>query len=289
VDWDDLKVFLALARQGSLSATARTLRVEHSTVARRIAALEQALGVRLFDRMARGYLPTAEGERLIGPAERLEAEAFAVERSVGDAAGGLAGSVRITAPPNFATHFLAPRLASIRSHYPAIRIELVGASRAASLTRREADLAIRLSRPEDGGLIVRKLGILGMGVFASRQYLNGRVPADFDYLGYDDSLEHLPQQRWILDLAGDRPLAVRANDLTTIIHAAKAGLGAAALPIFVAEQEPSLARLPHAAETLDREIWLLVHPDLSRSPRIRAVMDLVIGWIEGEKRLLAGR
>ncbi|MDJ0388691.1 LysR family transcriptional regulator [Roseomonas sp. E05] len=289
MDWDDLRYLVALAREGSLSGAARALRAEHSTVARRIAALEAALGLRLFDRLPRGYALTAEGEQVAALAERLEEDVLAIERLAQGRAGDLAGSVRISAPPVLASHFLAARLAPLRARHPGLLLELAGASRAVSLTRREADLAIRLVRPEEGALVVRRLGEMAYGLYGAADYLARRAPAERDWMGYDESLEHVPQQRWLTALAQGRPLALRTNDLATLHMAARAGLGLAALPRFLGDADPALVRLPAAdAGTAAREIWLLVHADLRRSARVRAVMDHLEAVIHAGRGLLAG-
>lgn len=288
-DWDDIRYFLELGRGQSLSAAARRLKVDHSTVARRIGALERRLGVKLFDRLARGYALTEEGGRLLTAAERVEAETLALRRQAGGAAaaGGLTGSLRMAAPPVVASAFIAPRLLPFQRQHPGIRLELIGGKDDADLGRREADLAVRLSKPADGRLVARRLGILAYGFYAARDYLAAHRPAARDYIGYDDSLEHVPQQRLLLKQAGGRPLVFTANDLASLHQAARGGLGIAALPHFLAAQDPLLRRLPVDATAGDREIWLLVHPDLRRSPRVRAGMDFLIALFEGERRLLA--
>ncbi|MFC3675797.1 LysR family transcriptional regulator [Ferrovibrio xuzhouensis] len=291
-DWDDIRYFLELGRSPSLSAAARRLKVDHTTVARRIATLERRLGLKLFDRLARGYALTEEGLRLLTAAERVEQEALALGRqaggAAGDAAGGLAGSLRIAAPPVVAAAFIAPRLLGFRQRHPGISLELAGGKEAADLGRREADLAVRLSKPADGRLVARRLGTLGFGFYAARSYRAAwRSSAARDYVGYDDSLEAVPQQRLLLKLAGGRPLAFAANDLASLHQAARTGLGIAALPHFLAAQDPLLRLLPLDAAAADREIWLLVHPDLRRAPRVRAGMDFLIALFENERALLA--
>jgi DNA-binding transcriptional LysR family regulator len=288
MDWGDLKFFAELARGGSLSATARRLKVDHSTVARRVAALEGALGVRLFDRLPRGYALTAEGERVAELTGRLEDDIFAILRLTRGQQGALTGTVRISAPPVFASHFIAARLGPLRAAHPGIVVELIGDSHPVSLTRRDADIALRLARPEDGALVARKLATMRYALYGARSYVAARPPAEWDYLGYDESLEHVPQQRWVLGLAGERKLALRANDLSSLHNAVKAGLGVAALPMFLAGQDRTLVRLPPDGRTADREIWLLVHDDLRRSARVRAVMDHLIEMIEKGRRALEG-
>jgi DNA-binding transcriptional LysR family regulator len=287
-DWDDLRHFVAVAEAGTLSAAARRLGAEHSTVARRVAALEASLGLRLFDRLPRGYALTAEGEALADHARRLEAEVLAMERFAGGQGGTVAGTVRISAPPVLASRFVAPRLAPLRARHPGLMIELIGHSQAASLTRREADIAVRLSRPEESALVARRLGSLGYGLYGAAAYLDGRPREAWDWLGYDEELAQVPQQRWLLTLARGCPLAFRTNDLGALLTAAQAGMGVAALPCFLADGDPALRRLPEDARAARREIWLLVHADLRRSARVRAVLDHLAAIFEHDRALLAG-
>jgi DNA-binding transcriptional LysR family regulator len=287
MSWDDLRHFLALAGTGSLSAAARRLGVDHTTVARRVDALEAALGVRLLDRLARGWHLTPEGERLAEDAARVEDEILRLERRARGVAG-VAGTVRISAPPVLASRFLAPRLGPLRAAHPSIEIELIGEPRAASLGRREADIAIRLSRPTDGALVTRRLALLAYGLYAGAAYAARTPPAAYVFLGYDDSLGDVPQQRWLLRAAAGRPCVLRANDLATIHEATRAGLGVAALPRFLADDDPALIEIETSEPAVSREIWLIVHPDLRRSPRVRAVMDALVAMVERHRAVLEG-
>jgi DNA-binding transcriptional LysR family regulator len=287
MNWEDLKIFAALARSYSLSATARRLKLDHSTVARRVAALEAALGVRLFDRLPRGYALTAEGARIAALALPLEEQALAIERTAGGQEQEIAGTVRISAPPVFASHFIAPRLGPLRHAHPRILVELIGEREAASLVRREADLAIRLSRPEEGAIVARKLGTMGFGLYGAPAYLAATRPGERDFIGYDEAFDHVVQQRWLRELADGRPLALCANDLAIVHHAARAGLGLAVLPRFLGDGDAALERLAGGADIV-RDVWLLIHPDLRRSPRIRIVTEALVALVRAERRLLAG-
>jgi DNA-binding transcriptional LysR family regulator len=285
MNWDDLRIFVALSRAGSLSGAARALRTEHSTVARRIAGLESDLGLRLFERTARGYRLTAEGERIADQAYRLEEEALGIERVAAAGASELEGTVRISAPPVFAARFLTPRLARLRSAQPGILIELTGERLMANLTRRDADIAVRLSRPQGASAVARRIGRLDYGLYGAVGYAAGRP--DPDWLGYDEAMDHAPQQKWLLGLAAGRPLAIRTNDLACLHEAAAAGLGLAALPRFLGDPDPRLERIEADASAAARELWLVVHPDLRRSPRVRVVMDWLAEVVEADRPLLA--
>lgn len=284
LQWDDVRYFLALARLGSLSAAAKTLDVEHSTVARRIDSLEQSLGIRLFDRLPKGWSLTHEGDLLTTHAQRIEDEAQAFSRAV-LGASSLRGTVRLSAPPVLASHFLVPRMAAIRSQWRNIDLHVIGESRDANLVRGEADLAIRLARPSAPGLTARRIGELGYGAYAAHGYTT-RPADEWEFLGYDDSLRHVPQQNWIEQVAGERPFALRSNDLASLLHAARTGLGIAALPHFLAAGDNALAPLPAAGRPAARPLWLVMHPDVKRSPRVRMVADVLIALVSDMKHLL---
>lgn len=274
LQWDDVRYFLELARIGSLSGAARKLGVEHSTVARRVEALEQSLAVRLFDRLPKGWSLTSEGETLAMQARRLDDEAQAFSRAaVG--VSSLKGTVRISAPPVLASHWLVPRLAQMRDRWQHIDLEVTGESRDANLARGEADLAIRMSRPTAPGLVARCIGKMGYGLYAATGYAD-RPSSDWAFLGYDESLGQVPQQRWLNQIAGERRFVFRSNDLAALLNAARAGLGAAALPGFLADHDPALSLLADHTCPSVRQLWLVMHPDVKRSPRVRLIADLLV-------------
>ncbi|WP_126225599.1 LysR family transcriptional regulator [Burkholderia ambifaria] len=295
MSWDDLRYFLAVMRGGSLSAAARALQVQHSTVARRIDALESSLGIRLFDRLPRGWPPTDEGLHLAEHAARVEADVHAFARAAQGAAA-LDGVVRVSASPVFASHFLAPRLARAQRAWPALRIDLMGEMHAANLYAREADLAVRLSRPSEPGLAARRLGTMRFALCASPE--RAAEPSDtWAFLGYDDALAQMPQQQWLERFAAGRRFAFVANDLAALHRACVAGAGIALLPRFLvdapimdtgagvgmpASADPSLPATAALVELtsaprcdVEREIWLVVHPDVRRSPRVQRVADAI--------------
>lgn len=286
-DWDDIRLFLELAREGSLSAAARRLKVDHSTVARRIAALERGLGLRLFDRLARGYVLTEEGETLLSTAERMEAEAIALQRQA-SGRPALQGNVRLTTSPMMASLFLAPRLVDFRNRHPDIRIALSGNNQVVNLNRREADIAVRLAKPNENGLIARRMGTVGFGLYASARYLTATKPKDYGFIGYDDLLGQISQQSWLEQQLAGRPIVFLCSDMATMYHAACADMGIAVLPHFVGTTDPKLRRVATETTAPDRDIWLLVHPDLRRAPRIRAAMDYLVALFARDRKLLAG-
>lgn len=287
MDWGDLRYFLALAREGSLSGAARKLGAEHTTVSRRVAALEASLGIRLFDRAPRGFQLTPEGEEIAELAHRIEDKVFGIERLADASDVGVQGVVRISAPPAIASYYLTLRLVSLKRKHPGIQLELIGDSRAASLSRREADIAVRLSRPEESAMVARRVGAVAHGLYGARTYLAETTPEQRAYIGYDESLGHVAQQQWILALCGGHPLAFRSNELACLHQAAAAGAGLAALPRFIGDTDPRLERVAvDGAESATREVWLLVHADLRKSPRVRVVLDHIAAAFEADRALL---
>ena len=274
-DWEDLRHFVALARNGGLSEAARQLKVDHATVGRRVAALEAALELRLVDRLPRKVSLTREGREIAELAAQLEQGAFAIERSAKGLTSQLAGTVQVSAPPAFASQFLAKEAARLRELHPGISLVLSGTKRSVSLGRREADLAIRMSRPQEQGGVIRRIGSVGFGLYASRDYAKRHAPEAYEFIGYDDDTDMLPQERWLHDFAGERPFVFRANDLMSLQTAARAGIGVVLLPSYMAAPDTGLACVSEPPEVLRRELWLLVHADLRRSPAIRAVMDFL--------------
>ena len=283
MDWEDLRHFLALAKAGSLSEAARQLRVDHTTVARRVAALEAALGLRLIDRLPRAVALTPEGGHIAQLGGRMEEDAFAIVRAAKGADPAPSGPVRISAPPTFASIVLAPRLAVLRDRHPGIVVDLVGDQNIANLDRRQADIALRLTRPVGDGLIARKVGEMPFALYATVGYAEQRAESEWEFIAHDDLPAELPQQRWLNVVARGRPVVFRANDAASLAAAARAGMGVALLPHFLGDGDPTLASLPSPEPPPRRDIWMVVHDDLRRALRIRVVMDFLVEIISPDQ------
>jgi DNA-binding transcriptional LysR family regulator len=281
-DWEDIRHFVALAREGTLSGAARTLGVDHATVARRVAALETSTGLRLVDRRARVTALTEDGRRIAAVAAPMEEAAFAIGRAAQAAKPGVDGEVTISAPPNFASAVIAPQLVRLRQQHPGIRIKLIGEKRRASLGRREADLALRLLRPVESGLFVRKIGSFGFSLYGAPEYLSKTPPHAFAFIGYDASMAESPQEVWLRTIIGEREVVLRTNDLETQIAAARSGLGIATLPHYLGDGDPRLQRHVVTAKPISRDVWLLVHRDLRQVPAVRAVMDFLVSCLKSQ-------
>lgn len=279
-DWEDLHHFVTLAREGTLSAAARTLGVDHATVARRVAALEQSTGLKLVDRRSRATSLTDDGKRIAAVAAPMEEAAFAVGRVAQAAKPGVDGEVSVSAPPNFASSVIAPQLVRLRAQHPGIHIKLIGEKRQASLGRREADIALRLMRPVEGGLLVRKIGSFGFSLYGAPGYLEKTPPHALSFIGYDASMAESPQEVWLRTIIGEREVVLRTNDLETQVAAACSGLGVAALPHYLGDSNPGLQRYPVSGKPISRDVWLAVHRDLRQVPAVRAVMEFLVSCLK---------
>ncbi len=291
MQWEDIRYFLALARHGSLSAAARALQVEHSTVSRRVDALEKNIRLRLFDRLPRGWQLTAEGYTLLPHAERVEREMLSFSRAtLGTTAVG--GTVRLSAPSLLVNTFLIPQLASQRARWSLIDLYLTGETHSADRLHYDVDLAIRLGRPQDASLAVRRLAVLGYGLYATPDYAQ-RPPEDWCFIGADDPLRRAPEQQWLETFSAGRRFVLRCSQPSEMLEAAAAGLGIAVLPHCLARAAGALTAPAGALVALDgnsdipsREIWLLIHSQSRHVPRIQAMADLLVDLFQHNARLL---
>jgi len=288
LDWEDVRYFVALARSGTLSATARRLRVNHATVARRVASLEALLGRPLFDRRANGYVLTAEGKAVLDEARSMDEAALSVLYRL-DAGTELSGMVRLAVGRVLAERFLIERLASFHQRYPAIDLELIGGSRIVSLARREADIALRYGSPKDSELVGRRVARIGFGLYASPAYRGkleaGEAPA---FISFDQENDFIAEAGWLARHFGDRRFSFRTISQTTQAAAARAGYGVALLPRYVAAGDPGLVRVSLGGRLPERDVWLLVRRDLKNVPRVKAVADHLAEVFRQGRRLLAG-
>jgi len=285
-DWEGFRHLAALSKSGTLSAAARLLGVEHATIARRVAALEAELGVRLVDRRGRKILLTTEGEHIAAIATRMETEALGAERLALAARSGLSGTVTLSIPPGLGAARLAEPLARLQALHPGLTFHMLGELREASLERREADIAVRLSRPNDGDLTIVRLGTIAFHFYASPAYLAETAPEDWAFIAYDGSMADAPQTRRLMTFAAGRPVRFFANTSELQLAAARAAAGIAILPDFLASGDSELSVVEDASEPLTREVWLAVHRDLRMAPAVRAVVECLKEAMKPERRLL---
>ncbi|HEX6838376.1 MAG TPA: LysR family transcriptional regulator [Polyangia bacterium] len=277
-DWNDARYFLAVARMGSLSQAARQLRVQQSTVGRRISGLEAALKTRLFERTSDGWTPTAAGEAFVARAERIEDEALAAERQLAGKEQLVAGVVRMTAPQAFGFFFVVPLLARLHAEQPDVAFELVAENQPLNLSRREADLALRLGRPGQRELVRRKLGDVSDALYVSRAYLDrvGAVRRDelgrHAYIDFDETYPRRETKAWMAQRLRGARCVLRVNGTPGVLAAARAGMGIGLLPCWLADGDAELVRVLRE-HSLSQELWLVMHRDLRHAARIRVVAD----------------
>lgn len=287
LDWQDIRVFIALARHGSLSAAARALSVNHATVARRIRSLEATLGERFVERRSDGYVLTPAGTRALASANDMEAAAAVLVR--GGVNDGLRGLVRVNAPPSLSQTFLVPTLARLAALHPGLDIDVATDYRAVSLEWRETDIALRLGRPEDGDVIAKRLVKVGFGFYGTTS-CRDRVLAGADpvFVGFDEANAYLPEALWLSRRFPRARLAFRTNGQVGQAAAAKAGAGIALLPHFIGRNEPDLVicRLAHVPPP--KEIWLITRRHDRKDLAIRSVADFIVQSFEEERSRLEG-
>ncbi|MCW6512496.1 LysR family transcriptional regulator [Lichenifustis flavocetrariae] len=289
LDWDDLRYFLAIARQGSLSEAAKQLHVAQSTVGRRLASLETSLGVRLLNRTPEGYLPTLAGGDVLRQAERVEAETLALERQVVGRDLRMAGHVRVTCAETIASNLVSPCLGTLHETQPDIMIDLIPNPKELSLSMREADISVRLRQPDQHDLVVRRIGTLAFGLYASPGYLERHGECDYDagcaghrLITQLEGIQDATQTDWLAELAPRARVGMQTSSHAAALAAAKQGGGLASLVRFCADIEPGLVRLktpPLPSLIPSTGIWLVVHKDNRQTPRIRAALDHITKWV----------
>jgi len=273
VDWENLRHFQALVTEGTLSAAARALGVEHATVSRRIAALEDELGSRLVDRRGHRVVATEVGRRVAAHTERMRMEAEALILAADGSRDRIVGCVIVSAPPILAASRLAGPLADLGRGHPGLDIRLVGETREASLERREADIAVRMRLPTKGDLNVLKVGEVAFRLYAHPRFL-ATVPRDeWVFLGFDGETERSPLGATLRRAANGREIVLRAGSSEIQKAAALAGAGIALLPDFMAEDDPVLVRVDSDEPRLIRQVHIVVHRDLRDAAHIRVVVD----------------
>ncbi len=280
MNWDDVRIFLAVARNGQILAASRSLGLNHATVARRLSALETALGSTLFQRRTNGTELTAQGERFLSHAETMESASLAAAEAA-EANSTIEGTVRIGAPDGFGVAFLAPRLHLLVERHPGLRIELVPVPRAFSLSRREADIAVTLERPREGRLVARKLTDYSLGLYASQTYLDAHgTPYSVDDLkshrlvGYVEDLLYTTSLNYTSAFSADWRSRIAVSSAMGQTEAVRAGAGIGILHGFMARRDATLVPvLPE--RTLTRSYWTVLHEDLRAIRRVTLVSEFL--------------
>lgn len=287
MNWDDLRIFLTVARTGSISGAARQLDIQHSTVSRRLQKLEKDLGVRLLDKKRSGYELTAAGEELLSAAQNMEREVLLVDGSVLGMDANLGGTVRVTTVGNMATSLMMPMLARFSQQYPEIELHLTVSNADVSLPEREADVAIRLGNSPSETLVGKKLGRIASTVYGRQDYVERiRSKAEIPrWIGADCCSYH---KQWTRKLSGSETFQFYSDEPIVTRDAAINGMGLAVLPCHMGDQEPELARYMEPAPEMDLDLWLLYHVDLKRTERVRIFRNFMTVEFANISDLLEG-
>jgi molybdate transport repressor ModE-like protein len=278
MDWDNLRYFLELARSGTLAAAARRLGVEHTTVSRRIQALEKQMGAALFAREAGGHRLSEAGRQLLPAIEAMESAVLGVERAAPAPGGGPSGLVRVGATEGFGTLILAPHLARLTQRHPHLSIDLLAVPRMLHLSRREADIVISLERPKRGSVIVTKLAEYHLFLYGQREYLARRPLAarredlrHHAFVNYVDDLLFTKELQFLDQLHQPERFALRSTSITAQYEAVRAGAGLAVLPAFLADRDPVLARVLPQEARFTRTFWMSMPAEAKHLARMQAV------------------
>lgn len=288
MNWDDARIFLALCRDTTLRGAARSLGVDQATVGRRIAAMERDLGSTLFLRASDGYLLTAAGETAQGVARRMESAALELQSRLQGQDDSLAGTVRITSTDSITTDFLLPALAQLRLLHPGISVDIDVSTQMLSLPRRQSDLAIRNVKPDNPDLVVRKITSWPVGLFASAEYLerHGEPQPETEFAGH----QLVAYKPYVTSAQGllllDEParqgsIAALLNSSLMLRRAVAAGLGIGEMPVYMGQRENLVRIWPQRRRRADYDVWLVTHPDLRATARIRTVAQFLTEAIRG--------
>lgn len=296
LDWNDLRHLIAVARTGSTAAAARSLGVNQSTVVRRVAALEAALGLRLFARRRDGYRPTAEGAALLAPALAVETAVQGFSRRAAALDTALTGSLRVTTAEGMALGLVPQLLNAFNERHPGIQVTLLIEDQYSDLADGRAEVALRAGPPGEGSLIGRKLSDQCWAVYGSRAYVERHgapaSPAELNghrVVGFEGAIARITPARWLEAVAPDCTIASRSNSVLGLLMAAQSGYGLALLPCQIGDPEGGLCRVIDPLPELTAGFWMLTHPDLHGRPKIRAFLDFMAEEIVRYRPLLLGR
>jgi DNA-binding transcriptional LysR family regulator len=293
MDWDNLRFFLELARSGTLQSAARRLAVDHTTVARRIQALEKQVGSALFSREAGGHRLTEAGRRLQPQVEAMENAFRTVESATPASQEGLSGVVRIGATEGFGTVVLAPRLGQFALQHPKLVIDLLAMPRLVHLSRREADIVISLERPARGPVVVTKLTDYSLRLYASKAYLAGHAPIrtrddlrGHSFISYVDDLLFSKELQYLDELHKPDTFALRSTSILAQHAAVAAGAGIAVLPAFIAERDDALKPVLPEQANFTRTFWMSMPAETKHLARLQAVWSFVRETVETQRGTL---
>lgn len=288
MNWDDMRLFLAVARTGSISGAAKHLEVQHSTVSRRLRSLEEKLGARLIERKKSGYELTVAGENIKQSALRIEREMLGVDEALMGKDTNLVGPLRVTAINNMASSVLMPIFARFSDEHPQVELHIIVSNMDASLAQREADIAIRLTNSPTDTLIGKRMLTAASTIYGSREYLQKikQQAAEPKWIGVNCCVFH---KTWTKQYCTHQSHNFYSDDTLLTLAAIKEDLGVAYLPCFLGDADPLLERYSEPEEQHDLGLWILLHPDLKRTARVLAFRDYMIKSIQKKRDLFEGR
>jgi DNA-binding transcriptional LysR family regulator len=279
ISWDEFRLVKAIADAQGLNGAAEALGLNHSTIFRRLNALEEDLGAALFERNRNGYGLTSSGEQMVALARRMAEDVVEFERKVAGRDLQPSGEVRVTTTDTMFSTMLAPIFAQFRVRYPDITLDINIDNRALNLSRRDADVAIRASNHPPENLVGRRIASIAWAVYGPKRMTGetGFTPVEFagPWIGFGDPIHANNGAKWLEANIRDDRIAVKVNGMTGIVEAIAAGLGVAIIPCFTGENRADLARLSPPVPEAASALWVLTHPDLKGAARIRAFMDFV--------------
>jgi DNA-binding transcriptional LysR family regulator len=293
VSWDEFRLVKAIADTGSLAGAGELLGLNHSTIFRRLNALEEELGSRLFERSRTGYMPTPAGEEMVSLAARMSDDIVEFERRVAGRDVKPSGELRVTTNDSLVAHLATPIFGAFCHHYPEIKLDVMVDNRALNLSRRDADVAIRATSEPPETLVGRRIGTIAWSIYGNRASGQEatRNPLDLvdqPWIGFGDSIGNIGPSRWMMRAVPAGRIVYRLNTVLGLSQAIEAGLGIGFVPCFIGDNSPGLRRLLKAPMTFDTSLWMLTHPDLKNAARVRVFLDFVGRELMKYKALIEG-
>lgn len=295
LSWDDFRLIKAIADAGGLTGAASSLNVNHSTVFRRLGQIEDNVGLQLFERRKTGYVPTPAGEEMAALAARIDDDVSGFARRIAGREIAPSGEVRITTTDTLFMHLLIPIFQAFRKEHSTIRLDVVIANQALNLSKRDADVAIRASDSPPETLVGRRLATLAWAVYGRAEDALARPEAldaaslfERDWVCLGDQLGYVKAARYVRDRVAPERIVLKTSAVLGLAEAIAAGMGIGPLPCFIGDQNPALRRLMPPNPEFGTGLWLLTHPDIRQSPRIRATLDYMAAEISRHRKLIEG-
>lgn len=295
MSWDDLRLIKAIAEKRNLPAAAKEIGVNHSTVFRRLKQVEDALGTPLFEKHRTGYTLTQAGEEIAALAERVDDDIAAVTRKLMGQDIAPAGELRVTTNDSLLVHFLTPLFGKFRQQCQDVRLDIVISNQALNLSKRDADVAIRATKNPPENLIGRRTAKIAWALYGLKSEFPNPEALTYDdlrrqyWVTLGDNLTMLPSVKWVRDHVAAERIAYKINTVLGIAEAVEAGIGIGHIPCLIGDANPALTRLKSPDPDFAEDLWLLTHPDLRHSPRVRVFMDFVAAEIAKQRKLIEGQ